>query len=152
MNQLRIKRSSIYTIEVNDKGETIQFDLEDLELPFKLDEAYRKVNKIANAVKAKRLIIEKKEDIKSPDGIMSSREREIMLLYKESFKQMREAMDCFLGEGGCQKIFGDVNYLTMYDDLLEELKPHIKKMNLNVGSVIERIEKKYSDSSDNVLS
>ena len=47
MESLRIERKDIYTIEVNDKGETIEFDLVDVELPFKCEKAWAEYDKIA---------------------------------------------------------------------------------------------------------
>ena len=34
MNKLRVENKNIYTIEVNDNGDTIEFDIGDIELPF----------------------------------------------------------------------------------------------------------------------
>ena len=64
---------------------------------------------------------------------------------------MREAMDKFLGKGGCQKVFGDTNYIGMYDDLFEALKPELDKMNIKMESFTNRIISKYSMEKDNVI-
>ena len=75
-----------------------------------------------------------------------------MNAWDNAFKDMRKAMDLFLGEGGCQKIFGDQNYLEMFDDLFEELdKPqedglsHLQKMKLSDEAIVQRIEDKYKN-------
>ena len=59
MNTIRIEKKDIYTIEVNDNGDTIEFDLVDIELPFKCDRALSEVNRIYKELKAKLVIIEK---------------------------------------------------------------------------------------------
>ena len=56
MEQLRIKNKNAYVIEVNDKGETISFNLDDPELMLKFDNALRKIKKIQNDAKAEQLL------------------------------------------------------------------------------------------------
>ena len=117
MNKLRINRKDLYEIEVNDNGDTIVFPLGDISLPFKLEKAYNDINKIQNDLKAEFTIIDKRQDSKGKDDLMTKNQRDKMLAWDKAFKKMREAMDGFIGEGGCQKIFGDSNYLEMFDDL-----------------------------------
>lgn len=151
MESLRIERKDIYTIEVNDKGETIEFDLVDIELPFKCERAFTEVRRIADALKAKIVIIGKKEDRQLKGRAMTANEEALLLAYKEAFTEMRVAMDAFLGDGACQKIFGDRNYIEMYDELANALKPHLEKMKLTNDSIMERIKAKYSKQDDGVL-
>ena len=151
MESLRIERKDIYTIEVNDKGETIEFDLVDIELPFKCERAFTEVHRIADALKAKIVIIGKKEDRQLKGRAMTANEEALLLAYKEAFTEMRVAMDAFLGDGACQKIFGDRNYIEMYDELANALKPHLEKMKLTNDNIMERIKAKYSKQDDGVL-
>ena len=74
-----------------------------------------------------------------------------MEAYRKAFKEMRAAMDCFLGDGACQKIFGDRNYLEMFNDLFDALKPHLEKMEINSQGILERIKAKYGKKDDGVL-
>ena len=151
MNSIRIEKKDIYTIEVNDLGETIEFDLLDIELPFKCERALAEVNRIYRELKAKLVIIEKKEDHQLEDEIMTANEKAKLDAHINAFKEMRVAMDAFLGVGACQKIFGDRNYVEMYDDLFEALAPHFEKMKLNTEGITERIKSKYSKKDDGVL-
>ena len=151
MESLRIERKDIYTIEVNDKGETIEFDLVDIELPFKADRAFREVNRIENELKAKLVIIDKKQDHPIKGASMTANEEARLSAYRQAFIDMRVAMDTFLGEGACQKIFGDRNYLEMYTDLAEALAPHMEKMQLNSEGIRKRIKDKYGKQDDGVL-
>ena len=130
--------------EVNDKGETIEFDLVDVELPFKCERAWAEVNKISKELQAQLVIINKQENTKQNGKLLTTREEKILEAYRRSFKEMRVAMDGFLGEGACQKIFGDRNYLEMYNDLFEALKPHLEKMELTSHGILERIKAKGS--------
>ena len=151
MNSIRVEKRDIYTIEVNDNGETIEFDLLDIELPFKFDRAFSEVNRIYKDLRAKLVIIEKKKDRQIAGEIMTANEKAKLDAHRTAFKQMRVAMDAFLGEGACQKIFGDRNYIEMYDDLFEQLGPHFEKMQLNTKGIAERIKAKYSKKNDGVL-
>lgn len=151
MNSFRIEKRDIYTIEVNDQGETIEFDLVDIELAFKAERAFSEVSRIANDLKAKLVIIDKQEDHPQKGKLMTKNEEARVNAYREAFKQMRVGMDAFLGEGACQKIFGDRNYLEMYDDLAKALEPHFEKMKLNSDGISERIKAKYSHKDEGVL-
>ena len=151
MESIRIAKRDVYTIEVNDNGDTIEFDLVDIELPFKCERALSEVNRIHKDLKAKLVIIEKQEDHKLKGELMTANEKAKLEAYRKAFKEMRSAMDAFLGEGACQKIFGDRNYVEMYDDLFEALAPHLEKMKLNTAGIAERIKAKYAPKDDGVL-
>ena len=151
MNSIRIEKKDIYTIEVNDNGDTIEFDLVDIELPFKCDRALSEVNRIYRDLRAKLVIIEKQEDHQISGEVMTANEKAKLEAHRNAFKEMRVAMDAFLGEGACQKIFGDRNYLEMYDDLFDQLEPHFEKMKLNTEGISARIKAKYSKKDDGVL-
>lgn len=151
MNSIRIEKRDIYTIEVNDNGDTIEFDLVDIELPFKCERALSEVNRIQKELKAALVIIEKKEDRPQKGKIMTVKEEAILEAHHKAFKEMRIAMDAFLGEGACQKIFGDRNFLDMYDELFEALAPHLEKMKLSTEGIAARIKQKYAPKDDGVL-
>ena len=158
MNKLRVERKDIYTIEVNDNGDTIEFDLADIELPFKLQRAYEGIKTAQTQLRGKIAIIEKQQDRKDKKHLMSKNEEETLKAWKKAFVDMRKAMDEFLGEGGCQKIFGNSNYLEMFDDLFDELsKPqedglsHLDKMQVSRDGLIERIKSKYTVKTNNAI-
>ena len=150
-NKLRIEKRDIYTIEVNDNGDCIEFDLADIELPFKCERALFMIEKLKKEFNTKIQIISKKQDFKKKGEFMSNNEKEYLKAQKEMFKSMRIAMDEFLGQGACQKIFGDRNYLEMYDDLMKQLDPHLKKMELNFDGMKKRIQNKYGNANDKVI-
>lgn len=151
METLRIKRDDIYTIEVNDKGETIQFAMGDIELPFKCERAFGEVRRIEKDLQAQIVIISKKQDHPQEGKVMTANEEAIITAYNKAYKEMRNAMDVFLGEGACQKIFGNDNYHHMFHDLFEALEPHLDKMALTAQGVMDRIKAKYGKKDDGVL-
>lgn len=151
MNKLRVEKKNVYEIEVNDQGETISFNIEDPSLPLRMEKAFEDIQKISDRCKKELLLIEKKPDKKNKGSLMSNNERENLKLYQKMFKDMRAAMDVFLGEGACQKIFGSEDYLSMYDELFEALKPHFEKIGLNSQSFKKSIESKYGSQDEDVL-
>lgn len=142
-------KKGLYEIEVNDKGETIVFDTEDIELPFKFNDAYLKVEELTKELSRKEALIDKQKE--SAHGFLSNKDEKRRQLYKEFYKQMRAAMDELLGEGGIQKIFGDRNYPDMYNDLFDALKPHFEKIGISTQNVVAKIEQKYKDTNEDVL-
>ena len=153
-NKLRIQRAEedFYRINIADDGTEIVFDLADISLPMKCDKAFNDVEANKNNTLARIKAIENKYKNQTPNTkLESQQQREVFEAYNEMFKKNREIMDKFFGlEGAMQKIFGDANYVDMYNDLYEQLEPHFKKMELNVGKIKERIEKKYG-KQDNVI-
>ena len=149
MEKIRVEKKNIYTIEVNDNGDTIEFDLEDIGLNFKLLKALKEVDRIKDYMKKEVSIIDKRQDVKGK--YISKNEEDLLRLWNKAFKDMRNAMDMFLGEGACQKIFGDRNYIEMFDDLMDQLKPHLEKMKVSYKDIKDRIQNKYSSKNEKVI-
>ena len=149
MEKIRVEKKNIYTIEVNDSGDTIEFDLEDIGLNFKLLKALKEIDRISNYMQNEMTIINKRQDVKGK--YLTKNEEDTLYLWNKAFKDMRNAMDMFLGEGACQKIFGDRNYLGMFDDLIEQLEPHLKKMKISYNDIKKKIENKYSTTNKKVI-
>ena len=113
--------------------------------------AWAEVDRISKELQAQLVIIGKQEDAKQDGKLMTKKEEMTIGAYRKAFKDMRVAMDGFLGEGACQKIFGDRNYLEMFSDLFDELAPHLEKMEINTRGIIDRIKNKYGKADDGVL-
>ena len=148
MNSLRIENKDIYKIEVNDKGECIEFNLNDISNSIKFVEALKDIEKLEKKYTDKMKNIEVYEE----DDFQSKEVQEYVKIEQEMFKEMRLAMDKVLGENACQKIFGDRNYYEMFDDLIEELskpreelkgKSHLDMINLKSDEIHKRIMNKY---------
>lgn len=158
MNKLKIENKNLYRIEVNDSGEYIEFDLADIGLPIKCFEALEKIKKIEEEMLQKEK--ELKEKTKQNKSILNNDFKELIHLEEETFKKMREAMDGFLGNGACQKIFGNRNYYEMFEDLFKELskkrnelggKSHLDKMGFKSDNINKRIMNKYNKNKKNVI-
>lgn len=147
MEKIRVQNKDVYTIEVNDDGETIEFDLTDIELPFALERAQQKARDVQTWLKGQQVIINKKPDTVKKGEIMTAKEKAMLEAYREAFRRMREAIDEFAGKGASQKIFGAKNYLEMFNDFMTEMEPHFDKMQLKGVDIRKRIEEKYSESA-----
>lgn len=152
MKKINIQKNGIYKIQVNDKGEYIEFDVDDIGVPIKCYESIDKIEKLEEETKNK---MQELIDNKDPEI-----NKKISYLENDMFKQMREIMDNFLGENGCQKIFGDRNYYSMYNDLFKELskkrkelggKSHFDMMGIEAKTINEKIIKKYYKGKENVI-
>lgn len=146
MEKLGYKKENVYQLEVNDKGEYIEFDLLDIDLPDKIMKAYKDLEKEEKNVKIQEQIIYKKF-ANNP----TKKWDEIHKLEKQYFKDARAIFDSFLGEGACQKIFGNTDRYGMFADLLNALQPHFDKMELNLDEIKKNLIEKYSPNKKNVI-
>lgn len=151
MESIRVKSKDAYIIEVNDNGDTIEFDLTDIGLPFALERAYRKVQEATQWLRAQQVIISKKPDVVKKGEMISAKERETLEAYRETFKRMRAAIDDFAGEGASEKIFGQKNYLEMFNDFMDAMSPHFEKMKMQGQDIRARIAAKYGAPSGDEL-
>jgi len=151
MESLRIEKKDTYIIEVNDAGETIEFDLVDISLPMRFNKAYLEVEKSLRWLEGQIALKDKDASDSEKVGLLTKGEEKLLKAWDKSFKDMRKAMDNFLGEGGCQKVFGDRNYLEMWSDLFDALEPHIEKMGIRNEDIKNRIKAKYSKKDEGVL-
>ncbi len=145
MEKLRVEKDNVYKIEVNDKGECIEFDLLDIELPIKLINASEELKKQKKFYKEK---IEKlkNENLNPAEDMLKQYE-----IDKEFCQTMRDVLDSFLGENACQKIFGDTNRIGMFDDFFAQLEPHLDKIIINVEQIKKDLIEKYKPMLENKI-
>lgn len=142
---LEKNRDDYYILEVNDKGETIEFDLTDIRLPQLIMEAGDNMEKLGEEYR------KKEEEIIKPCKTDEEKARAFIELDAEHAKKQRKLFDSFLGEGACQKIFGDKESLGQYNKLLEALEPHFEKMKFKRDKAQERLAKKYMEKKSDVI-
>ena len=147
INKIRIKRreDEVYRINISDDGQEIVFDLLDINLPYKVNKAFTDVERNLQVCEGNIVAIRNKYKNQKPTkkGMLTQEELEIQNEYRKMYQKDREAMDELLGKGTMQALFGDSNYLTMFDDLFEQLEPHLSRLEINVDSIKERLKKKY---------
>lgn len=99
MEKIRITRN-VKRIEVNDAGEYIELDFDDLNLPYRYYDMLKQL-------KEKRMEINNRlEALK--DKTDSERAAEIVEVERETNIYFRDAIDKVFGEGTCRKLYGDI--------------------------------------------
>lgn len=129
----------------------IQFDLGDIDLPLKYNKCVNLIEQSRNNLKTQMIIINKKENHKGKQ-LLSSNEVLKVKAFKQFYKDMENAMDLFLGEGGTKKFLNGRNpYFEMWDDISEAIEPYMDKMKLTVDDMEKRIKEKYKMVDSDVI-
>lgn len=158
-NSIQFKRDNVLKLKLKnemgeDTGEYLEFDLEDIELPLRYQQALEEHKKNYNSLKNQLLIISKKED-HSGKKLLSSNQEASLIALSEFYKKEIKIMDLFLGEGKTQMILDKVMrrkpYLTMFNDIMESIEEVSDLFNLGYSSIEDKIKEKYSKVEDNVL-
>lgn len=157
MEYIKLKKDNIFRVgiqdeEGNDTGNVLEFDLEDLELPFKAQEAEYQHKKNIEKLRADFALADKKPE-KKGKKLMSSREEEKLRALQEFYSREEIALDLFLGKAGTKKLLNNRKpYFEMFDDILEYLEPILPKLELHKEDIVEKIKRKYnSQKEDNVI-
>lgn len=153
LKKSNVQRFGIMTEDGVDTGEYIEIDLEDIELPFRINDCEKQHRENVRELKNQFVIIEKKQDHKG-ENLMSANEEEKLKALREFYKKEEQALDLFLGEGGTRKLLnGRKPYYSMYDDINEMLKPILPTLEKATNNLAESIKAKYKTNKeeDNVL-
>lgn len=137
----------------DEKGEEVclEFDLADIELPIRYNRCVNEVNNARRNLKNQFKIIDKKQDHKGKQMLSANEEAKAKVL-QQFYREMENAMDLFLGQGGTRKYLnGRKPYWTMFEDLSEAIEPYMDKMQLTVKDMENRIKSKYKVEESDVL-
>ena len=158
MEKIGLKNENILKLEIvdekgNSTGEFLEFDLEDIEIPFKYQEIIERLKKSRQNLKNQFVIIEKKQDHKGKK-LMSSNEEEKLKALNNFYKEQVEIYNIFLGENGVQKLLNGRKLrwttLSEIDELIE--KQIAPQLNITMDDITKKIKSKYSNKKeDNVL-
>lgn len=158
VQKIGLKNENILKLEIvdekgNSTGEYLEFDLEDIELPFKYQEIIERLKKSRQNLKNQFTIIEKKQDHKGKK-LMSSNEEEKLKALNNFYKEQVEIYNIFLGENGVQKLLNGRKLrwttLSEIDELIE--KQIAPQLNVTMDDITKKIKSKYSNKKeDNVL-
>ena len=150
---IQLKKDNILRIGIkdsqgNDTGEHLEFDMEDIELPLRLNQCEAQHKKNLEFLKMQFIIIDKKED-KKGKYLLSLKEEEKIKVLQEFYKREAEALDLFLGKDGTKKLLNGRNpYYSMYEDINEMLEPIMPKLQLRVENITEKIKQKYGNKKE----
>ena len=149
---IQLKKDTILIIGIkdakgNDTGEHLEFDMEDIELPLRLNECDTMHRKNLEYLRNQFIIIDKKEDRKGKK-FLSWKEEEKLKALKEFYAREMEALDLFLGKDGTKKMLNGRNpYYSMYEDINEMLEPILPKLKLRADDINKKIMEKYSNKA-----
>lgn len=155
-NYIQLKENDVVILRIRDKdgndtGNYLEFDLEDIELPLKLQEMEEKDKKNRLDTKYKLKILEKKQDHKGKKLLSYKQEEEIRIL-QEFYRKEVEIYNMFLGENGVEKLLNGrkLNWaiLEEIDEIIE--KTIIPKLEISRDNINKKIMKKYGNKRDDV--
>lgn len=148
MEKLILERNEeeFYRLEVNDNGDYIEFDLTDIGLTDRIMTASDKIVKLDE--KYQKRIKDIYEKNKNNQELLI---RETIKEEKQQCLEMRKVFDSFLGEGACQKIFGDKNNYGQFLNLMEALEPHYEKMKIKLSLAKKKLANKYKINNSDVM-
>lgn len=155
-NYIQLKENDVVILRIRDKdgndtGNYLEFDLEDIELPLKLQEMEEKDKKNRIDTKNKLKILDKKQDHKGKKLLSYKQEEEIRIL-QDFFRKEVEIYNMFLGENGVEKLLNGrkLNWaiLEEIDEIIE--KTIIPKLEISRDNINKKIMKKYGNKRDDV--
>ena len=141
--KIQVKNEALYTITVNGIEDLIKLDLTDLSLPAKIMDLIDRCEKQDKIVEEKiNELVKGKKTIKDNETMVA-----ITKIMNQECNELRKIVDEFLGEGVCMAIFGETNYINMFTDLFDALKPElnkaIKKGNMSIEKMQKTLGNKY---------
>ena len=158
VQKIGLKNENLLKLEIvdemgNSTGEFLEFDLEDIELPFKYQEIIERLKKSRQNLKNQFAIIEKKQDHKGKKLLSFNEEAKLKALTK-FYKDQEEIYNIFLGKDGVKKLLNGRNLrwttLSEIDELIE--KQIAPQLNVTMDDITKKIKSKYSNKKeDNVL-
>ena len=147
-----ILRFKIQDEEGNDTGEVLEFDLKDIELPFRYQELIERDKKARTKLKADMVAIEKKKDVKGKK-LYSSNEEATIKAVRDFYKEEEEIYNMFLGKDGVKKLLhGRALGITTLNEIDEIIMTYIvPKLEENAKDIKKEIMNKYSDKKSDVI-
>lgn len=156
MESIQLKQDNLFKIgiknaEGKDTGEVITIDMEDIELPLKLQECETKIKQNEMWLGIQKKQIESRPD-KKGKKLLSANQESLIKLLNEFYARQTKAWEIFLGDGAISKILcGRKPYYTMFAELNEQLMPLMPKIKENCKSIQEKIKTKYMKKETDVM-
>lgn len=150
-NSEDIKRFYVYTKDGKKTGEHLDFDLEDIELIDRLDRIYNKILKNQQWIKNEMTVIDRKQDFKKKNSLMSNNEKLKYEAIKKYYNEQRNAFDLFLGENGVEKLlygrkfeWGTLNEIN--EIISNQIYPQLK---ISMKNITDKVKEKYKNKIEN---
>lgn len=138
--------------EGNDTGNSLEFNLADIELPLRYQELIEKDKQNKQMLKNQLVIIEKKQDHKGKKLYSANEEAKIKAMV-EFYKKETEVYDMFLGKDGVKKLLNgrELSWTTLseIDEIINSAI--LPKLQVSGEKIKEKIMGKYKTKRDDVL-
>lgn len=145
MDKVIYQKEGIKQIQVNEKGDYIELDLLDIELPFKVLNTKNELQRQNNIFKNLTKSLEKQ--YKDNQDLLRIKEYQAEVNY---CKKCREILDGLLGKDACLKIFGETNRYGMFDDYFEQLSVVLDSLQIDLEKIKENLVNKYKRNKDTI--
>ena len=149
-NYIQLGKSNLLVIGIKtdqgeDTGEKLIFDLEDVELPLKMQEVIERNKKNNELFKNKISLIQERKDNKGKK-LLSKNEEDIIKATKEYIDKEVENFNLFLGENGVQKLLngrkpGIESLFEVEDIIVNQIQPLLDS---KMDDIMEKMKAKYS--------
>jgi Mg2+ and Co2+ transporter CorA len=151
-NTIQLSEKNILKFKVKkengeDTGLVIKIDLQDIELPLRMNKMQEIHKKNISLLKQKAIVIEKQED-KKGEGLLSWKQEEQIKLLREFYDNEMKALDMFIGQGMTKKILKAMDrypYYDMFDDIVNSFEPVLNIIEKEANNMVEDIKKKYGN-------
>ena len=151
-NVIKLNKDNILRLEIEDSngnktGESLEFDLEDLEMPLRYQELLEKDKKNRENLRNQLLIIDRREDVKGKK-LLSKNEEDKIKAINEFFKKTVEVYNMFLGDRGVEKLLngrklGWTSLQDIDDIIAKQITPYL---NLSMESITAKVKEKYGQA------
>lgn len=154
-NSIQLENKNIFRLNIKnaegkDTGKYLTFNLDDIELPLKMNKADIIHKQNVNRVRTQIMALDKKEDRKGK-YLLSWKEEETIKILNNFYKDEMNAFDTIFGKGACKDVLaGQDPYFEMFDDIVEALKPYTEKLSKMSFDMTEKIKNKYKGIIENV--
>ena len=144
----------IKTKDGQETGDYLEFNLEDIELLDTLQKMQDETTKNHQWIKSQFVIIDKKQDFKKKNKLMSNNEEMKYQAIKKYYQKQKDIFNMFLGENGVEKLL----YGRKFDwQTLEEISKIIEtqispQLHITMDNITNKIKNKYGNVKEkNVL-
>lgn len=150
LEEKNVLRFNLEKANGEDTGLVIKFDLQDIELPLRINKMQELHTKNASVLKQKLVALDKKED-KKGETLLSWKQEEQIKLLREFYDNDMKALDMLIGQGMTKKILKAIDrypYYDMFDDIINALKPAFDKLENEANSMLSDVKKKYGNLNE----
>lgn len=150
LEEKNVLRFNVKKANGEDTGLVIKIDLQDIELPLRINKMEEIHKKNVSILRQKAKALEKQED-KKGNKLLSWKQEESIRLLREFYDNDMKALDMLIGQGMTKQILKAIDrypYYDMFDDIVNSLQPVLGRIEQEANSMFEDIKKKYGSVDD----